>query len=65
MLLMDSRTQAEKDEDAFDSWNQDIINYEPTLWDAYLFGLRRGRKHPEDSPPSTAMEYVPVTGWKS
>ena len=33
---------AEADEDAFNDWNRDIDGYEPTLWDAYLFGLKRG-----------------------
>lgn len=33
--------QCEADEDAFNEWNRDIDGYEPTLWDAYLFGLKR------------------------
>lgn len=33
----------EADEDAFEKWNRDVTDYVPTLWDAYLFGLSRGR----------------------
>lgn len=35
---------AEQDEDAFNDWNRDITDYVPSLWDAYCFGLNRGRR---------------------
>ena len=47
----DALTQAEQDEDAFNSWNRDITDYEQSLWDAYLFRLRRGRKSSEGGVP--------------
>jgi hypothetical protein len=39
----DERSFHEKDEDAFHDWNRDVTDYVPTLWDAYCFGLARGR----------------------
>ena len=40
---LDEPSQHETDEDAFDAWNRDVTEYVPTLWDAYLFGLNRGK----------------------
>jgi hypothetical protein len=37
-------SETEDDEDAFNNWNMDTTDYEPSLWDAYLYGLIRGRK---------------------
>jgi len=33
--------QCEAEEDTFNKWNRDIDDYAPTLWDAYLFGLKQ------------------------
>lgn len=35
--------RSEEDEDSFNAWNRDITDYEPSLFDAYVFGLNRGR----------------------
>ncbi len=52
--------RSEDDEDAFNDWNLDIDNYVPTLWDAYLFGLSRGRSERDSARYKSLAEQLAV-----